>query len=229
MSQRFDVNYHMIGEGLIPLITDESGGPWVRTDTSAAGTPIMNYVSDVAGANGVASVGLEATSEVQNVCLSWGDILSLDIDNLKYVEFLARLSVAMGTTAVTTQLAFGLASERNDAIDTIAEAALFRALGATAILVETDDGTVNNDDVATGETLGTTFKRFGIEFSHGTSDVRFYMDDSNGFLARVAATTTFDMSNYTGSLQPYAQVQKAANTDLGAFQIDRFSVAFKEP
>jgi len=221
----------MIGEGSVPLTSDESGQPFVKTITGAA-PPTATFVGNVSGAVGVMALALEATSQVQNVCVSFGDVLALDSLMLRYVEFRARMAVALGTTA-TTMVAFGLASERNDTIDTIAEAALFRILGdgSDAVVVESDDGTTNNDDVATGVTLTTTFKRFGIDFSKGLSDVRFFADDANGRLTRVASGTTFDLSALTAGegLQFYAQIQKAANTELGTLQIDRFTVDFKEP
>jgi hypothetical protein len=229
MGDTFRKDWHMIGEGVVPLPATDTGMDLVATLTGAA---VASYVGNVSGAVGVLQLAMVATSEIESACVSFGDVLALDALMLKYVEFRARMAVALGTTA-TTMVAFGLASERNDAIDSIAEAALFRILGdgSDAVVVESDDGTTNNDDVATGETLTTTFKRFGIDFQHGLSDVRFFMDDSNGRLARVASGTTFDLSALTTGegLQFYAQIQKAANTELGTLQIDRFTVDFKEP
>ena len=52
------------------------------------------------------------------------------------------------------------------------------------------------------------------------TDVKFYV---NG--ARVAAGTTFDMSNLTdaeGIMQPYFSLDKASGTGQGALQIDYF-------
>lgn len=230
MGRTFCIDHHFIGSGDVPLLTDDTGSEFVKAITGA-GPPTASIASEVDDAHGVLQLALEATSEVQNVCVYSGDILCYDIEKLKSVEFRARLSTALGTTAATTQVAFGVTSERNATIDTIAEAAIFRVLGdaSGAVIVETDDGTTNNDDKATGQTLGTTFKDFVIDFSHGLSDVRFYMDDSSGNLQRVAASTTFDVSAYAGGLQFFAQIQKAANTDVGTLQIDRFSVEFKEP
>ena len=119
-------------------------------------------------------------------------------------------------------LAFGLASARNDAIDSIANHASFRLIGSTAVVVESDDGTTDKDDVATGTTLGSTYKKFVIDFTGGKSNVKFYIND-----ARVAASTTFDMSAATSSLQPYVQIQKTAATDADAVTIDYVKVVCK--
>jgi hypothetical protein len=45
--------------------------------------------------------------------------------------------------------------------------------------------------------------------------VRFFIDGQ-----RVATATTFDMSNYSGGLQPIIQLQKAANVNADACTID---------
>lgn len=228
MGETFCVNHHFIGSGDVPLLTDDTGSEFVKAITGA-GPPTASYVGDVDGTHGVLQLALEATSEVQNVCVYTGDILAYDIEHIKRAEFRARLSVALGSAAATTQVAFGLASERNATIDSIAEHALFRVLGdaSGAVTVETDDGTTDLDDKATGQTLTTGWKLFVIDFTQGLTDVRFFMDDSRG-LVRVASGTTFDMSGYTGGLQFFAQIQKAANTNLGTLQIDRFKIEFRE-
>ena len=78
-----------------------------------------------------------------------------------------------------------------------------------------DTGGVDNNDVATGTTLINVQKKFRISFNAGTSDVRFFVDDD-----RVAAGTTFDMSNYTAGLQPYFQLQKTSDNNADAAIID---------
>ena len=182
-----------------------TGHYWHLTDTSSAGAPTC---ATVATGRGVA-IDLASTGEVENMCLDHEDVLAFDIDNLIDIVFDVEMNQA--ALDATTMLAFGLTSERNDAIDTIAEAAIFRVVGAdstTAVVVETDDGTNNNDDVATGKTSVNTSKQFKISFANGTSDVRFFIDGQP-----VATGTTFDMSNYTGGLQPMIQIQKTSDTN----------------
>lgn len=185
---------------------------WDIADTSAAGTPTYT----VGGINGEATLSFDSQAEVQNVCLFQSDVLNYDIDLIKYAEFYVKMGQAAIDAA--SQFAFGLSSARNDAIDSIAEAALFRVIGAdstTAVVVESDDGTNNNDDVATGTTLINAYKKFVIDFSNGTDDVRFFIGES-----RVAATTTFDMSNYTAGLQPIFQISKTADANTDSVVID---------
>jgi len=182
--------------------------PWLIVDTSAAGAPTF------VRAAGEATLTLAATSEVENVCLAHGDALSFDIDAILNVEMRVKLTAVFTTGS---ELVFGVASARNDTTDSVAAHAWFKMVGAssaTAVYVETDDSVRDNDDVATAATLGTTYKKFVIDFSNKT-DVKFYVDG-----ARVAAATTFNMAGYTLGLQPLIQLQKAANTNVNAVVID---------
>lgn len=205
------------------LTTAGQGDPWVIADTSSSGTPTYVYVDG--SATGEVAITLASTAEAENVCLSFGDVLCFDIDGIQGAEF--RVKMGQAALDSTSQVAFGLTGDRNDAIDSIAQAALFRVVGAdstTAVVVETDDGTTDNNDVATGQTLINAYKTFKIDFTQGTSDVRFFMDNGNGSLVRVAAGTTFDMSGYTGSLQPFLQLQKTSDTNVDSVTIDYVKV-----
>lgn len=192
-----------LGHGAIGA---QDAGYWLAT-TSAGGGVTRG------GINGEASVALSSASESQNVCLDFGDDLNFDIDALKRVV----LRVKMGQAALTagSEVAFGVASGRADSIDAITEQALFRVIGSddtTAVVCESDDGSNDNNDIASGQSLVDSYKDFVIDFSGGKSNVKFYMDNGSGNMQRVASSTTFDMSNYSGGLQPYVQIQKASGT-----------------
>lgn len=192
---------------------------WTIKDTSASGTP--TYVNSAAGA----VLTLAATSEAEIVTLYQNDVLIYDIDQIQSISFDAKVS---GIDAATT-LCFGLASAQNDTADSVTANAWFRMEGSAStsnVVVETDDGTNDNDDKATGTTLASTMKRFTIAFGESggaanTKDVRFYIDNQ-----RVASTTTFDMSNYTSGLQPFVQLQKASGTGTPAVTIRRVQVVY---
>lgn len=195
--------------------------PWLIDDTSSSGSP--TYVRS--GSN--ATLTLASTSEVENVCLHFGDVLPFDIDNIQRVELVVSLGAAF--TSGST-LVFGVGSARADDPDAVAANAWFKMVGATsttAVYCETDDGVTDLDDKATNQTLGTTAKRFVIDFTGGKSNVRFYMDDSSGNLVPVCTSTTFDMSGYSAGLQPIIQLQKAANTNVDAVSIDYIQVTCK--
>lgn len=187
-------------------------------DTSSSGTPTYVYVDGAS--SGEVALDFDTQAEAQNVCLYQGNVLQHDIDLITEVEFRVKMNQAAADT--TTSLAFGLTGDRNDTIDTIAQAMVFRVIGAdstTNVVVETDDGTTNNDDVATGQTLINAYKVFKISLATGTSDVRFFIDGQP-----VATGTTFDMSGYTGSLQAFVQIQKTSDANADGVTIDSISI-----
>lgn len=191
--------------------------PWLVADTSSAGSPVYTKGTSEA------TLTLAATSEVENVCLSFGDALDIDIDDIQRVEM--RVKISASTMTSGSILAFGLGSARNDTLDSVTANAWFRMEGAnstTLVYCESDDGVNDNDDKSSGVTLGTTFKEFVIDFTGGKSNVKFFIDGQ-----RVASTTTFDMSNYSSGLQPIVQIQKAANTNANGVVVDYVKIVAK--
>lgn len=193
---------------------------WDIADTSSAGTPTYT----VGGVNGEATLAFDSQAEAQNVCLFQSDVLNYDIDLLQRIEFRVKVTAAVGGTLDSaTSVAIGLASARNDAIDSITAHASIRAIGSNAIVVETDDGSTDKDDVATGVSfVSGTYKKCVIDFTGGSENVKFYIDG-----VRVAASTTFDMSAYTSGLQPYCQLQKTADANVDSVTIDYIKIVSK--
>ena len=188
--------------------------PWLAVDTSSAGAP--TYVRNASNA----VLTLAATSEVENVCLAHGDALSFDIDDLQSVEF--RVKVTGCTTG--TIISWGMASARNDDPTAMTALALFKMTGATSttdVTVETDDNVTDTAPVSSATTLATVFKRFVINFVN-KSDIKFFIDGN-----LVARSTTFTMAGYTSGLQPFIQIQKAANTNVDAVTVDYVKITAK--
>lgn len=202
--------------------------PWVITDTSSAGTPTYTRLDhgETAGIfrPGVAQLAFDSQAEAQNVCLSFGDKLAFDINSLRGFECSLRfVAGAGGAKDTTTTVAWGVTGDRNDAIDSIAIASIFRLAdtGAShAVVIENDDATNTNDDVATGFTLtDSVWAKFKIDFSN-LADVKYYAGLSTGQLARVGSGTTMKMSSYAAGLQPFFQIQKTSDANVDALQID---------
>jgi len=158
---------------------------------------------------------LAANSEAEDAVLYHGDNRTFDVGNGLIFETRVNMAVAPGTGVTAV---FGMAGDHNLDKDTVAEAAWFRFQASMACLVETDDTTNNNDDVATGHTaVAGTYDIYRIDFTE-IADVKFFI---NG--ARVASGTTFDMSNLTAAeqqMQPYFSLDKATGTGLGDINID---------
>lgn len=184
--------------------------PWLVDDTSSSGTPAYTRGTSAA------TLTLASTNEIENVCLHFGDALDFDIDDIISIEFRAKVTATLDSA---TTIVMGLGSARNDDPDAVAANAFFKLAGSNAVVVETDDGVTDDDDNATGVSLAATYKRFVISFANGKSDVRFFIDG-----ARVAASSTFDMSGYSAGLQPIFQIQKTADTNTDSLTIDYVKV-----
>jgi len=193
---------------------------WTIADTSSAGAPTYLAATEDGGKM---VLTLANNSEVENVCMFQNDVLMYDLAHLSNVWYVVKLA----SMDAVTSIAWGVGNARNDTLDSVTNHAWFRMEGGTsttAVVVETDDGTNDNDDTATGATLAGTYKRCLIDFSQGLSDVRFFIDG-----ARVARGTTFDMSNVTSgqNVQPIVQIQKTAAAGTAAIHIAQFGVTYK--
>ena len=178
---------------------------WTAADTSTLGTPTYLNISGRG-----AKLTLASTSEAEIVTLYQNDVLPYQLNKIQQVRFVAKVA---SVDAVTT-LTFGVGSARNDTDDSVATNAWFRIEGSAStsnVVCETDDGTTDDDDNATGVTLGSTEKEFIIDFTNGLSDVRFYIDG-----ARVAASNTFTLAAASSSqnVQLLVQLQKASGTGV---------------
>jgi hypothetical protein len=158
---------------------------------------------------------LGATSEVQVATLYRNDVLPWALEELAWLEFVAKVS---GVDANTT-IAMGLASAQNNTLDTVSYAAWLRVEGSVStsnVVAESDDNTTNRDDIATGVTLAGTYKTFLIDFRRGLSDVRFGV---NGVPVATGTTFTFAGAATTQGLQPYFQLQKGTGTGTPSLSI----------
>lgn len=208
--------------------TSATTDPWVITDTSSAGTPLYTRLDhgETSGTfrPGVARLVFDSQAEAQNVCLSFGDKLAFDINSVRGFECSLRFVATTGSVKdTTTTLAWGLTGDRNDAIDSIAVASIFRLASASAsqaVVIENDDTVNTNDDVATGFSLtDNTWAKFRIDFSD-LNDVKYFGGLSTGQFLRLGVGTTMKMSSYAAGLQPFFQIQKTSDANTDGVEID---------
>ncbi len=195
---------------------NETDSHWVNTIVGA-GPPTGAIKADAV--NGEWAATLESTSEAQLTSLYWNDELNIDIDTNPIVEF----RVTAPTFAANTYAVFGLAGAYNATLDSIAQHAWFRFEGADqSILLESDDGTNDNDDKdSTVDFTAAATWEFQIDFSD-TADVLFnYRTTLGGTWTNLTdGATTFDMSNYTGNLQPFIAMGKSTGASAIELLVD---------
>lgn len=190
----------------IGLSETGSEGRWDDVIVSTQGT--VGIKADINA--GAATISVGASDEAQDAVLYMADQLNFDIDSLTTLQFRAKVI----TPGVGTVVVMGMAGDHNLDKDTIAQHAWFRLDASLALKVESDDGTNDEDDVAAGTIVTDTWYVFRIDFSE-VADVKFYLDG-----AQVGSATTFDMSNYTGNLQPYFSIDKASGVGTAEIVLD---------
>lgn len=197
--------------GAATILSDLTTSPWTAIDVSVSGNTTPLVAADAA--NGIARLPLDSTSEAQRSGLYFGDQRPFVLNQGLVIE----MRVALQTLpTLLSEAVWGLAGDDNAVADSVAESIWFKADGNGVIVVEQDDGTNTNDDIATGTTLTAgTFAIFRIDCTT-IADVLFFINGAN-----VAAGTTFDMSAVAGlALQPYASINKASGAGLGVLDVD---------
>ncbi len=190
---------------------------------------------------GKITLALEATNEAQNVCLYMGDKLPFDIDDIDKVEIWAAVSAAL---AANESVAFGAISARHDNLNSIAEGIFFRIDGnatpTLAVLLESDDGTNDLSKALNVSIVAATVTKFVLNFRDGLqsrvgvnslggkASVQAAIDDARGNLRRVDPGAHMDLSNYSGGLQVFAQIQKSSGTSAKTLAIHRLRVHYKK-
>jgi hypothetical protein len=200
------VHYPFVGGNSYGATVDANG--WKGTIVKSAGNP---SAANVAG--GGVSLLTDSTSEAQSVSLTHADLLSFPLSYLLRVRFEMKASASIPSA---TNFFAGVGSALNTTYGSMTNAIGFVMSGSNSVSIYTDDGTLVNNGVATGQSIGTSFSYWVIDFSQGLSDIRFYMEDAYS-LRRVAASTTFSIANASSNnVQPvFFNVKTSSTNALG--------------
>jgi hypothetical protein len=185
------------------------GTIWVKQDTSANGSPTWALVADTHG--GEFAMTLAATNEAESLTIYLGDQRIFAVD--KKPVFEAKIKVS--TIAANQRVVFGLAGDRNATLDNVAQNAWFRIEGNMNILVETDDGTTDNDDNdTTVDAVNGTYAIYQVDLSN-LADIKFRINgvDYTPETMNLSALTT-------QTLQAFVELQKDSGTGTPAITID---------
>ena len=175
--------------------------------------------------NGILQMTLDSDNNAEIAALHFTDNLCLSM--LQGLVFEARVAfhVLPTTGTATVQAVIGLASAHNADLDTIATNAWFRVESAaqTALLWETDNGDVDDDDNAAGITLvADEYHIYRIDCTN-IAAVKFYVDDVLVGTSDMSAT----LSASEAKVQPYINISKATagtSTGIGTIYIDYVKV-----
>ena len=186
---------------------------WGILEVSITTNATVEIVAD--SSNGQFLLHCTADNEDQDVVLSHNDNRTFDVSNGLIFE--TRVNVGVLPTA-TAQAVFGMCGDHDLDKDALLESAWFKLDGSGAVVVETDDTTNDNDDIATGVTaVPGTYNIYRIDFTT-LANVKFFIDG-----VRVASGTTFDMSNLAAAeliLQPYFSIDKMGDVGVGDVNVD---------
>lgn len=196
-----------------------SDAPLTLYDQSASGSPSTGLVSNATG--GVYGITLASTNELEIVGFDKGDNLLIQ-GNLPFY-FETRVKV-VHTMAANEKLVFGLASAMNPTLDNITRNAWFLLAGSTDLLIETDDGTDDNDDKDTGHDITAgSFYIYSIE--RGVDGIVYFTKaDGDGQNRKTwTMSRTFGLNEPSfgaNNLQPVILASKSTGTTQPQIQID---------
>jgi hypothetical protein len=190
---------------------------WSKVETNGSG------VTSVDVANGVLSLAFDAVAEAATSALYMANN-PFDIDDGPIVDF--RLAIFdIGDTA-DVDINFGIANDSHaDDADSITESCFFHLDGTDlSLLLESDDGSAEQGDIATGVTLvDDVFYDFRVDMTDKASVTFWYKAVTAVAWTQLASGTTFVMSNATGTLTPIIHVEKTSNDTTADVRVDFIS------
>ena len=211
--------FRFLGGGVIPDADSGGAGELVKKETGNATVTI---------ASGRAVLALDATNEAQAATLYMGDVLDYVVTDIRRLHIWADISAALTGIA---KARFGLGTAQNDDPDAMTKSILWGLDGSANVNVESDDGVVDVPPVATGNTLGTTLRKFTFDLTSGRASstplgiskagpasVQCFMDNVDGVISPVIPNSAFDIAA-AGGLQFFAQIYKGASTDVGTLRV----------
>lgn len=208
-----DEFYDFVGDfpAAATAITDSV---WTKVETNGLGV----ISSDEA--NGVLKFSFDAVAEVAVAALYMANA-PLDIDQNPIVDF--RLAVYDIGDDAALDINFGVADDTHATdMDSATVSALFHLDGADlSLCCESDDGTAETAATdTTVDLVDDTFYDFRVDLTD-KSDVKFFYRAVGAVSwTQLLSSTTFDLSNYTGTLTPIVHVEKTSNDTTADVRLD---------
>jgi len=209
------IDDHFIGDypAKATALTDNM---WTKVETDGLGV----ISSDEA--NGVLKFSFDAVAEPATAALYMVNS-PVDIDQNPIFE--AKVAIFDIGDNAALDINIGMASDTHATdFDSIAAYIAFHLDGtALDIKAQSADGATTVAAVdTTVNAVDDVYLWLKIDMTD-TSDCKLYVND-----VRVLATTTFDMSNYTGTLTPIIHVEKESNDTTADVHVDRIRLRAEE-
>ena len=139
----------------------------------------------------------------------------------------ARVYVETLPSAADEIMVIGFGTAQNDDEDAVTNSAWFKLDADADLLVESDDGTTDdNDNDTTVDITADTWYELKIDCSTVTDCDFFYRNTLAGDWTEVLSATAFSLGA-DASVQPYIQVQKATGAGVPSLKIDYIHVYWK--
>lgn len=233
LGQPITKRYDFFGAGQLNTGLAATAGPFVQAKTGSATPAIVHE-------GGALKIGLTTANEAQVNCAYFGDDLCFNIDDIRLLRIVAQITDIDEDEDV--EAIFGLASERADDPDAIAEGIFWRIKAGNVVCLESDDGTVNVDDKDTNQVLTDEYREFVLDFGAGVlprspleggsvggkSHVLASMSNAAGKLRPVCRATVFSLGGYDEGLQLIAQIYKPQSTDTGTLRIKSIEIELRD-
>ncbi len=191
-----------------------NGAAWTKTETLGLGV----IGSDEA--NGVLKLVMDAVAEASTAALYMANA-PFDIDQNPIFE--ARVAIFDIGDDVALDINIGMASGTHaTSFDAVAEHIAIHLDGLSLnILAQSKDGATTVAAVDTTlDAVDDTYFQVKIDMTD-KADCKIYIDlEAGAGWQRVLAATTFDMSNYSGTLTPIIHVEKTTNDTLADVRVD---------
>lgn len=204
-------NYCSFYEEFLPTAGATLPAPWTKTLVGAA-PPTGDYGAN--GRNGTYVMSTTGADELQSVTLSFGNQLTIPATRGWIFECQLAINFAGAAFVALERAVWGMASARNATLDSVTNNCWFRNEGASLnILSESDDGTTDTDDRATGIAMvDNIMHRYLIDASQPGTQIRFFVDlnQGDGWQESTGGAHAAAAWVLTDRLQPYFEIQSDA-------------------
>lgn len=191
----------------------------VGTKTGSSTNNVVDYASNEAG--GLYKLLHSNDSEAQTMRLTSGDNLWINMSKKPLVDIGFKVTLSGSTLSADQRLVVGVGSAYNATLDSVTTNCWLRVEGASnSIKIESDDGTTDTDDTASGYSI-TSGTAVHVQFDFSDlSKVRVLI---NGALV----ATSLNMSALAANtkVQPFIAIQRDAGTETDRLDIDYIKVS----